>query len=320
MSKRSLSTLSLALAGLWHTLPSLAQDSVAASESAPPAAEATEDRALSFQVGGGMRYDSNVALLDLDTSTNAGDAIRLLNFGLSYDLPTSGRFGFTTGYNLSDSRHEDFEAFDVRLHRASATLSWDMGRTDVGAVLTHADARLDGTDFLTLDQVSPYVSQLVGDKLFIRFAYTDADKDFASNPLRAASAAAWSSDFYVFLNGLTTYLIVGLRIDDEDAIDPQFDYSGDRFRVQLSHRFGTGERPLTFRAGVRTESRDYSSITPAIGSLRQDDRWRFEAGADLPISESVTANFVYQHADNSSNLQSVDFDEDVVSVEFSATF
>ena len=116
----------------------------------------------------------------------------------------------------------------MRIHRGSARTSYDLGRLDVGATLQHAYAELDGNEFLTLTQLSPYLSRLVGERLFLRFAYADTDKDFADNPGRDATTSSFSSDAYVFVNGLKTYLVFGHRYDDEDAASAEFDYTGHR--------------------------------------------------------------------------------------------
>lgn len=276
--------------------------------------------AFSIEVEGGLEYDSNVALLDVDTSTNIGDTVASVKLGLGYELPTEGRFGWSAGYDFSQTMHQDLDAFDLRLHRGSSTFSWDFGRTDFGLMLNYADAVLDGESFMTLTQLSPYVTKLAGSKLFLRFSYTGTDKDFAGNAQRAATANALTSDIYVFLNGLDTYLLLEARIDDEDAIDDQFDYESERLRIQLSHRFRIGSRDLTYRAGLRSESRDYSAVTPSINAIRNDDRLQFETSADLPLGERLNANFEYTRADNTSNLPSVDFNENVISFALSATF
>jgi len=305
-------------------LPAFAQDELGlVGGEAPPANaadEPSESGNVSFEIGGGLEYDSNVALLELDTSANAGDAIASIRFGLGYDMPSAGRFGLAAGYNFSETMHEDFDEFDVRVHRGSGTLSWDYGRTDFGAVLQYARAELDGSAFMTLSQVAPYVSRLVGNKLFLRFAYAGSDKDFDGNPLRAAKADSLSSDVYVFLDGVRTYVLIGLRRDDEDAIDPQFDYAADRFRIQLTRRFSLTSREVTFRIGARSEARDYSGITPSIGEVRRDDRIQLESSAELPLGERLAATIGYQRADNDSNLPAVDFDEDVLSLTFAAEF
>jgi hypothetical protein len=283
-------------------------------------AEPSEEGALTFEMGADLEYDSNIALLEVDTSTNAGDTVGTLRFGLGYDMPNDGRFDWNAGYNFSQTMHQDFDAFDLRLHRGSSTLSWDFGRVDFGVMLQHADAELDGQSFMTLTQVSPYLTKLAGSKLFLRFAYVDTDKDFAGNSQRAADAESWTSDVYIFLDGLTTYLLLGARIDDEDAIDGQFDYEAQRFRLQVSHRFSLRSRTLTFRAGLRTESRDYSSVTPSIGAIRSDDRLELDASAELPLGDRLTASFELRRANNDSNLSSVDFNEDVVSLGVTTAF
>ena len=122
----------------------------------------------------------------------------------------------------------------------------------------------------------------------------------------------------MFLDGLTTYLVIGYRYDDENAVDEELDYTGNRFRVQLTRRLDAA-RELTLRASVRSETRDYENPTLSIGSPRQDDRYQLEASLDVPMTERVTARIVYSRADNHSNLPSVDFDENLFSVQFNAT-
>jgi len=289
-----------------------------AAQPDPAAPEPSEDkRAVSFEVGTGIEYDGNVAVLDLDTSANAGDLLALAEFGVDYDKPDAGPFDLTLGYNFSQSLHDDFDAFDVRVHRGSATASYDLGRVDVGTTMTYADAALDGDAFLALAQISPYVSRLIGKRLFLRFAYARSDKEFAGNPARDATGDGLSSDAYVFLNGLQTYLVFGYRYDDEDAAGAQFDYIGHKLSAQLSRRLPAGKRELTLKTSLRYETRDYPNATPSIGAPRGDDRVQLEASLEVPFGERVVTRFGYKHADNRSNLPSVDFDENVWSASVS---
>jgi hypothetical protein len=301
-------------------LASAAATAAATGSAQDPTQTANDARPVSLSLGTGIEYDSNVAVLELDTSTDAGDRSLLLDFGVGYDKPDTGRFDLQAGYDFSQSLHDDFDSFDVRIHRGSGTLSYDLGRVDVGATLQHAYAELDGNEFLTLQQISPYVSKLVGRRLFLRFAYAHSDKDFAGNATRSANADALSADAYVFIDGLRTYLVFGLRLDDENAIDPQFDYGGDVLRAQLAKRLQALDRELTLRASLRFENRDYDAATPSIGNPRRDDRRQLELSLDVPMGRRTTAQVVYEHADNSSNLPSVDFAEDVLSLKFQSRF
>jgi len=289
-----------------------------AAQPDPAMSESSEDeRAVSFEVGTGLAYDSNVAVLDLDTSANAGDLAAHAEFGVDYDKPDAGPFDLTLGYNFSQTLHDDFDAFDVRVHRGSGTASYDLGRTDIGTTLTYADAALDGDGFLTLAQISPYVSRLIGERLFLRFAYARSDKDFAGNPARDATGDGFSSDAYVFVNGLRTYLVFGYRHDDEDAVDAEFDYAGHKLSAQLSQRLPARQRELTLKTSLRYETRDYANATPSIGAPRGDDRVQLEMSLEVPLRERVIAKFGYRHADNRSNLPSVDFDENAWSASLS---
>jgi hypothetical protein len=290
----------------------------AAAAAQDPTQTANDARPVSLSFGTGIEYDSNVAVLELDSSTDAGDRSLLFDFGVGYDKPDGGRFDVQAGYDFSQSLHDDFDSFDVRIHRGSGTLSYDLGRVDLGATLQHAYAELDGNEFLTLQQISPYVSKLVGRRLFLRFAYAHSDKDFAGNPTRSANADALSADAYVFIDGLRTYLVFGFRVDDENAIDSQFDYAGDMLRAQLAKRLMAGERELTLRTSLRFENRDYDSPTLSIGNPRRDDRRQLELSLDVPLGRRTTAQVVYEHADLSSNLPSVDFAENVLSLKFRA--
>jgi len=197
-------------------------------------------------------------------------------------------------------------------------MSYDLGRFDIGATLQYADAELDGTDFLALTQLSPYLSGLVGRRLFLRFAYLDSDKDFADNPARDAATGSFSSDAYVFINGLKTYLVFGHRYDDEDAGFDELDYTGQRFGVQLSQRFMARGREITLKTHERAESRDYRAVTPSIGELRRDDRLELGIVAEIPVGQRIVTRVAIRRADNESNLPSVSFAETVASVAFSA--
>jgi hypothetical protein len=288
---------------------------------APASSAASSDTAdaVSFEVGAGLEYDSNVAVLELDASTGAGDTAALFELGAAYDRPGDAKLDFGGGYNFSETAHEDFSAFDVRIHRGSARIAYDLGRLDVGATLQHAAAELDGSDFMTLTQLSPYLSRLVGERLFLRFAYGDTDKNFAGDPGRDAATSSLSSDAYVFVNGLKTYFVFGHRYDDENAGDAEFDYTGQRLGLQLSQRFPARAREITMRTYLRGESRDYRSATASIGALRRDDRREIEVLAEIPLGRRVLTRVGIKRADNESNLPSVDFAETVISVEFTAT-
>lgn len=284
-------------------------------------AEAAEkERKVAFTVGTGLEYDSNVAVLELDATSGEGDLAALVDFGIGFDANPTERFSFSADYNFSDMMHQEFDEYDVRVQRGSATGSFDFGRVDVGASHHHALADLDGNDFLTLSQTSPFVTKLIGERLFMRLAYAYTDKDFATSPGRDAATDSIDTEFFVFVDGVKTYLSFGWRYDDEDAVDPQFDYAANRFKAQFSRRLALASREVTVKTYLRLEDRDYVNPTLSIGEVRDDRRLQLEAVAEIPLTQRIDAQLSYKYADNESNLPSLDFDEDVFTVSFSADF
>jgi hypothetical protein len=279
-------------------------------------------RVVHVDLRAGFVYDSNVAILDLDTSSGQGDVAAQVELGAGYSGRPSQRLSVNASYHLSQTLHQEYDAFDLRIHRGSTGFGYDIGGVNTGLAAHHIVAELDGNRFLVMRQLSPHLSRLVGTRLFLRFAHTYTEKTFRTNPDRHASAHALSADAYVFLNGLTTYLVFGVRHDDEDAAAGHFDYRGNRLRTQLTHRISAGTRDLTLRAQLRTEARRYReampSIEPPIDEKRRDRRNQIELTLDLPFGDRLVTRFGYRHADNRSNLSSVDFGANYWSVQLRA--
>lgn len=282
---------------------------------APGAAGAAgAGQGFSLELTSGVQYDSNVAVLDLDRSSGEGDMAALIDLGLAFERKLTQRFDVDVGYAFSQSLHDEFGEFDIRLHRGSGGLGWDFGPLKAGATVQYADAALDGEDFLVLRQAAPSLSRLFGERLFLRLAWTHTDKEFRQNPGRDATAQAPSLDAFWFFDGGRSHVVVGYQRHDEDAADDQFDHSGPRSRLQLSRRFGQKPREITLRAGVRHEIRDYAGPVAPLSGLRQDRRTSFETRGELPLGRRLFLRAAYEYARNRSDLASVDFDEHVVSL------
>lgn len=275
------------------------------------AADETGESPWSGNFGLGAEYDSNVAVLELDETAGEGDYAGLIDLGIAYEPDLGDNADFKIGYDFSQTLYDEFDAFDLRLHRGSAEFGYDLGVFKAGVMGHYAHAALDGDEFLILERVSPYLSRLFGEVLFLRGAYVDSDKEYEDNPDRDADKRAWSADAFVFLNGLTTYLVFGYDAVDEDAVAGRFDYDGRKYSTQFVQRIDAGERELVFKTRLGYEERDYSEPTPSIGAERLDERYRAKLSLDVPLSEHWTAQTAYEYADNRSNLPEVDFEQHV---------
>lgn len=282
--------------------------------------EPDKESGWSGNIGLGAEYDSNVAVLELDTASGNGDYAALIDLGIGYKRNLGDNADIKLGYDFSQTLHDEFDQFDLRLHRGSLDAGYDFGIVDGGIMGQYVRAELDGDKFLTFKQVSPYLSKLFGKTLFLRAAYARTDKDYASDPGRTTDARSLSADAYLFLNGLDTYLVFGYKHDDEDAREARFDYLGRQFKTQLTQRIHALRRELVFKVRAQYEERDYTAPTPSIGAERRDRRYRFKTSLEIPLSEHITADTAYEYADNRSNLEAVNFEQHVVSIGFGAKF
>ena len=287
-----------------------------------PGLAAAEDATgpFSFTFSAGAAYDSNVAVLDLDTASGEGDVAGLIDAGIGFDKTLFDKLTLQLNYDFSETLHEEFDAFDLRIHRGSGGLSYDFGRTDAGVTYHHADAALGGEGFLVLKRLSPHVSHRFGKRLLVRLAYVRSDKEFEANASRDATSQAASADVFVFIDGIARYLVFGYHDLDEDAADDAFDYDGARLRARYGRRFAWGSRVVELEAGLQQESRDYDEPLLPLVERRQDDRYALEIGLDVPLSGHWFVRPRIEYNDNRSNLPDVDFDEHVVSVEIGAKF
>lgn len=283
-----------------------------------PGAAALANAGLSANLELGGRYDSNVAVLDVDRSSGEGDFAALIAAGVGYEQPLGERASVKVGYNFGQSLHADFDDFDLQTHRGSIDARFDAGGTTLGATYQYVHARLGGDKFMVLKQVSPYVARMFGDRFYLRAGYEYTDKRFSGRPTRDADAHAISGMLFWFLDGVDRYWLFRYRYRDEDAVDPALDYRSHEGSVQYAQRFGLAGQRVTARVRLGYETRDYRAITEAIGARRDDNRLRLQSSLSTPLGDRSTVALTYKYGALDSNLPAVDFDEHVVELTYSA--
>lgn len=287
---------------------------LAASASAQEATPSDGGPDFVFEGKIGAEYNSNIAVLDLDTNTGQGDWAATIN-GLAEvsGKPVDGLL-LRGGYEFSQTLHDEFDEFDLTLHRGYAEAGYDFGFATLGVLGNLAQARLDGDEYLTFTQISPYVSRQFGNTLFVRLSYAATDKSFEGRPERDANSDTIAGDAYFFLDGTKRYIAVSGKAIEEDAVSDELDFNGGSARIRLVQRFDAFDREMTFRAGAEYEQRDYDSPTLSIGAPRQDKRTGVDLSLEAPIVDNVFIEGSYRYGDYQSNLAAADYDEHVTSV------
>lgn len=289
-----------------------------AGTAAPEATQA--DASVSATVATGIVYDSNVAVLDLDTTSGTSDFAALLELDLAWQWRRPGGPGIRAGYDLSQARQFDLREFDQRTHRFSVEASARRGETEYGLLLNRADATLGGEHFLQFSQASPYVSRMFAERLVLRMAWAWTDKDFSTDTTRDARSRTLSGDAFVLLDGVRHFLMLGYRHDDERAHARAFEYTGNRWSAHWIRRVTAGHHEPLLRAGLRYEERHYAEAGLLLDAPRRDRRIRLETRIELPVSRRLTGVASYEFADHRSNLAAVDFSEQFLALTLRAQF
>jgi len=269
---------------------------------------------FSLEISAGLESDSNVSVSELDESTGENDQAAVFDADLDYEVPLDETTDLQLGYGLSQTSYDDFSEFDLQNHLLTGEVARDFGDFDAGVAYRYIHTRLGGHDYMKTQQASPSVSRFFGRRLFARAEYTFSDKDFDEIDARDATAHAGGADLYWFLRGVRTYVVLGYRYRDENAEDAQYDYGSNNLKLRLSQRFRFMARDATLKLGWLYEQRDYSSANPAIGENRDDDRNRFQAELEVPLSERVFTVLDYEYGGFASNLDSADYDQHVASI------
>lgn len=286
------------------------------------AAEELEERdsAFSFEISAGAQYDSNITVTEIDRTTGVDDVAALVSADVSFNQNINSDTELSLGYNFSQSLHDEFTEFDLQSHLVTADLAHDFDTFDAGIAYRIADANLDGDGFLILQQISTYLTRYFSEDYLLRADYTYSDKTFDGRDSRDSTVNAVGADLYYFLNSVRSYFIASYRFEDESAVDPQFGFQGNHFRLRYLRRVMIGSTEARIRLGYSFEYRKYDSLTPSIAEKRDDNRQSLEAEFELPVSESFSVLIAYEYADNTSELLIADYTQNLFSVQLVLSF
>lgn len=275
---------------------------------------------LSAEFSLGIEHDSNVAVEEVDSSSDQGDQGRVVSAEFELAHKFTDKTKASISYNYNQIAYENFDDLSRTTHMLGANFSTAVGKVNTGISYFYIDALLDGDDFLTYQRASPWVSGFVSKRWFLRGAYVYGDKEIARRPGRDAKNDSAEFDAYYFWQGLRRYFNLGYSYRSEDSQADRFDYDAHLFKLRFVQRFQLFSALSTFEIGARYEQRDYSSVTPSIGEERDDDKLRLKAELEIPLGEKLSWEIYAGYNDYRSNLPSADYDQTVVGTKLVLAF
>ncbi len=279
-----------------------------------------EEKKYRAELSAGLQHSSRLSVDELDVVADNGDLATLLGFELGYEFGITKKTEFDISYSFSQTIYEELDQFNLRTHFGVADLSQDFGKIDVGLSFRYLDAGLDGSGFMEYRQAAPYLTALLGKRVFVRAEYGHAEKRFDTDSVRDADVDSFGSDWFLFLGSPRTYVLLGYRLDQHDAISTEHVYDQDNLKLHFIKRFNVFGNSAKFNIGYRYETRDYQFVTQSIGGTRKDERRKLRASLELPLTGRLGTEIRYEVRDYESNLPEADRDEQIGSIEFVAKF
>ncbi len=274
-------------------------------------ASQNDDKSPSFsaEIAVGGEYDSNVAVDELDQSSNKSDNALTLDGEIAMEKPLTKDAELKLSYDFSQNFYQEFDELNRQTHILGANLEQEFSKADTGLSMFYISSLLDGDKFLSLFRVSPSVSGFLGKKWFGRTAYVYSDKSLHQNSARDATTNAGEGDLYYFHRGLRSYFNIGYRYRDENAKTARYDYSSQSVKLRYIHRFELPSRTIKLELAWRYEDRDYRADTPSIGKKRSDQRQRWQVDVELPLGDALALQFYTSYGDYSSNYAPADYNQ-----------
>ena len=269
----------------------------------------------------GLEYDTNVAVDELDRSSNLSDTGRIYGAELELEHDFNDTTSGKLSYNFDAVNYAEFSGLNRRTHTAGARLSADLQKLNVGASYFFTSTQLNGSKFLTYHRASPSISGFTSKRWFFRAAYVYGDKTLERRPGRDATSHGVESDAYYFWRGLRRYFNIGYLYRNETSRADRFSYRGHLLKLRAVQRFTlkNGTRS-TLDFSVRYEQRDYRGVSPTIGEPRYDDRIRTILKHEYPMTNQITWRIYGDYSDYRSNLPSADYSQFILGTEFEWRF
>ncbi|AEP31119.1 surface lipoprotein assembly modifier [Brumicola nitratireducens] len=265
--------------------------------------------------------ESNVVVEEIDLSTTRGDSFFVVKAKGDIEYAFSSQHSVSAGISYTDKNYFEADRFSLQTTLSSAGYKFKHADYTLSFDYRNASADLGGNDFLTLTHVSPAISFFLDKKNFLRLAYTNIDKELINNPTRDAQSDEIGVDYYYFWNGLSDYFISSVKLRQEDAIDPVFNFSSYQLRLAYKKRYSVSTYKLRLTVEGKYRERDFNDrLNPRINAFRADDRATFSLSNEAEIIDDLFWHVALSYVNNDSNLASASYSETSVASGISYQF
>jgi tetratricopeptide (TPR) repeat protein len=277
---------------------------------------------IDIKQGGGKRYrvdfdagtthDSNVGLFPNEdipnTLSNKSDNRSHLNLGAGFKVFSQDNMDLEVGFRLYKTSHQKLKEFE--LSNNSLFVDFRDRRDTVTSSLRYdiTQADLNGVNYLKSQTLSPTVlfNHEQENRSMVRGQLRDTDYYLADDLLRSSYYYEFHYRYYqVSQSESEGTIYYGAKINKEDAIDNDYDYSGYGTEIGYQSNLGKG----AFTGSLRYDTRTYDKEP----NERDNKYAEWSIKYLYPISSGVGIETSVVHINNQSNLALYKYDRSLVS-------
>ena len=267
-----------------------------------------------------MEYDDNVTVSLQDLSTGEGDFAYIFEFSGEYKFLETEKLELQAGYDFYQSIYDTLSEFDLQSHIFSLGGSRKFEEFDVDVFTSYNRITLGGKDFMETYSAAPQIGFFPSERWFALIGYSYEDSRFFTDPARDGKSHSVGMDHFVFFMQGESYLLFSYRFEDKNTRGDEFTYDGHFATLGVKTPLPIWGQKGTFNLAYRYFYKDYKSITPSLGEERRDLRHTIQVGLSQPLNKWLQLNLNYEFIDSVSNLQSIDFTENIASFAFNVFF
>jgi len=279
---------------------------------------------LALSVGYTFQYDDNVILKPSDDvsgiPSDEKDTRHIITAGGDYST-SWGDLGLRAGYSFYQSLHQDLDNMDVQAHSLLLIPSFELNKGKIHFITGYDYYLLDSEKYLKAITAKPsWTFSTEGGKGINLFAGAII-KDFLQTPgskeeERDGTNINGGLGILFPFNADRSYVKVAYTYDNEDTDGDNWDYSGHRGRVSLSHPLA---QALELSLGAGYYAQDYRNTHVSFGKKRADKTSTIEAGLTYSY-KGFDFNLHYSYANSASNITYYDYSRNIAGIGVEYTF
>jgi tetratricopeptide (TPR) repeat protein len=273
-----------------------------------------------LSMSAGMEYDDNVTISLQDLATGEKDFAYIFEFSGEYKFLKTKKFELEAGYDFYQSIYDTLSQFDLQSHIFSLGGTYKYQDFDVDVLTSYNRTTLGRDDFLEAVSIAPQVGFFPTERWYAILGYSFEGFKFFTDPARDGESHSVGMDNFIFFMQGKSYLLISYRFEDKSTRGDEFVYKGHFATLGLKTPLPIFDQKGTFNMAYRYFYKDYRNITPSLGQERRDFRHTIQVGFSQPLYKWLQLNLNYEFIDSVSNLRSIDFTENIVSMSFSGTF